>query len=143
MRVTDIIDSKDSRVVALPPNATVLDLAQLLVKERIGAVVILEEDHLLGIVSERDVVRLVKEGRDPLSLVSTIMSANVRTCAPDEELRRVAEVMTNQRIRHLPVVDDGNVVAVISIGDVVKARLEDVEDERDHLAGYVHGPHHA
>ncbi len=141
MRVTDIIHSKDSRVVALPPNATVVELAQTLVHERIGAVIIQEDDHLLGIVSERDVVRLVKENRDPLSLVSTIMSANVRTCSPEDELQKIAEVMTDQRIRHLPVTDNGKVIALISIGDVVKARLDNIEEERDHLANYVHGNH--
>lgn len=139
MRVTDIIKRKGGEVVTLPPTATIKELVDLLTGHRIGAVIVEDELGLAGIVSEKDVVRFVSEAGNPASLISTIMERTVTTCRPEDDIRDLAAVMTIQRVRHLPVLDDGKLIAIISIGDVVKARLDDLEAERDHLESYVHG----
>lgn len=139
MRVTEIIKVKGDEVVSLPPTATVAELVELLAKRGIGAVVVMDGDSLAGIVSERDVVRHVADTGLLDVPVSQIMTTTVTTCSPDDDLPDLANVVTQQRVRHLPVVEDDRVVALVSIGDIVKARLDDLEAERDHLAGYVHG----
>lgn len=139
MRVIDIIKTKGSEVVSLPPSTTIGDLVDVLQERRIGAVVVVDQGSLAGIVSERDVVRFARGAltlEDPLS---TIMTTTVITCSPEDEARDLAEIMTRQRFRHLPVVEDGDLVGIVSIGDIVKARLDELEAERDHLVGYVHG----
>ena len=95
---------------------------------------------IAGIVSERDVVRrLHRDGAAVLDQqVSDIMTADVRTCAPEDDLEHVAAVMTEARVRHLPVVTDGRLVAIISIGDVVKHRIDELQVERDQLVDYIH-----
>ncbi len=139
MRVIDILDAKGREVVALLPGASILEAARVLAERHIGALVIMDGAEIVGIISERDIVRFVKDGGDLESPISTIMSTDVMICVPEDELRAIAEVMTRQRIRHLPVVEDRKVMGIVSIGDVVKARLEDLEHERDHLVSYVHG----
>lgn len=139
MNVTDIIAGKGDEVVSLPPHASVAELAALLAARRIGAVVVVDDERLLGIVSERDIVRFVSEDGNLTSPVSVIMSTKIWTCAPDDELPELATRMTTNRIRHLPVCDEaGRVVAMVSIGDIVKARLDDLEAEREHLEHYLH-----
>lgn len=138
MHVSDIIRVKGSDVVTLPPTATVTELVQVLVEKRIGAVVVSEGDGIQGIVGERDVVRFLHAQGDLSSPVSVIMTADVTMCTSDAELQDIAQMMTEQRIRHMPVVDDGVMVALVSIGDVVKARLDSLEDEREQLENYLH-----
>ncbi len=139
MRVTDIIKRKGSEVVTLLPSSTIAELLATLADHRIGAVVVTDDSGVVGIVSERDVVRHLRESTDTSSPVSEIMTTQLSTCAPEDDIRVLATVMTERRIRHLPVIDSGELVAIVSIGDVVKARLDDLEAERDHLVGYVHG----
>lgn len=139
MRVTDIINVKGREVYSLPPRATIAELLQTLADRRIGAVVVMDGDSLAGIVSERDVVRFIRESGDLKRPVSQIMTKDVTTCVMDTEIQDLATSMTNRRIRHVPVVEDGKVVAIISIGDVVKGRLDELEAERDHLTSYLHG----
>ncbi len=139
MNVTEIIKVKGDEVVSLPTTATAAELVELLAERGIGAVVVMEGDSLAGIVSERDVVRHVAGGGVLDIPVAEIMTTAVATCSPGDELPELATVMTEERVRHLPVVEDGQVVALVSIGDVVKARMDDLQAERDHLAGYVHG----
>lgn len=138
MRVSDIISNKGG-VVSLPPTASIAELVTLLAERRIGAVVIVDDQGLAGIVSERDVVRYVNSSSERSAPVSEIMTTTVHTCRPEDEIRTLATVMTNERIRHLPVLENGRLISIISIGDVVKARLDDLEAERDHLERYVHG----
>lgn len=138
MRVSDIISTK-SGVVTLPPTATITELIAVLAERRIGAVVIVDELGLAGIVSERDVIRYINGTENPADPVADIMTTTVHTCRPTDDLGELASVMTNERIRHLPVLEGGNLVGIVSIGDVVKARLDDLEAERDHLERYVHG----
>ena len=139
MSVTRIIETKGDEIVSLPPSASVKDLIDLLSARKIGAVVVVDEGDLAGIVSERDVVRFLADDGDLSAPISQIMTTMVTTCGPKDEVRDLATAMTQHRVRHLPVVDDGDLVAIVSIGDVVKARLDELEAERDHLAGYVHG----
>ena len=120
MRVTDIINKKGGEVVTLPPNASVGDLVKILADRRIGAVVVLDDERLAGIVSERDVVRYVNEVGDLSAQVSAIMTVEVTSCGMSDDIADLARVMTAKRIRHVPVVEDDKLVAIISIGDVVK-----------------------
>ncbi|MFT4217974.1 MAG: CBS domain-containing protein [Micropruina sp.] len=141
MKIEDIIRGKGAKVVTVTPSATVKELVALLGEHRIGAVVVSSDGrHIDGIVSERDVVRTLGTlGADVLALrVSEIMTATVHTCAPSDTLEATAHTMTYQRIRHLPVVVDGELHGLISIGDVVKHRIDQLLDERNHLLGYLH-----
>jgi CBS domain-containing protein len=106
----------------------------------LGAVVVSDNGrHIRGIVTERDVVRKLVEGADFLEApVSSIMNSDVQTCKPDDSVQSLMSTMTNQRIRHLPVVDeDGELAGIVSIGDVVKSHITQIEFERDQLEGYV------
>ena len=141
MRIEDIVRGKGAGVVTIEPSASVEQLVALLVEHKIGAVVVSSDGaHIDGIVSERDVVReLGQQGAAVLGrAVSDIMTANVHTCALTDSLEETAHTMTYQRIRHLPVVVDGELHGVISIGDVVKNRIDQLLDERNHLLGYLH-----
>lgn len=141
MRIEDIIRSKGAGVVTVEPTATVEDLVALLGEHRIGAVVVSSDGvHIAGIVSERDVVRkLGTLGAAVLAVpVSEIMTTTVHTCTPSDTLEETAHTMTYQRIRHLPVVVHGELHGVVSIGDVVKHRIDQLLDERNHLLGYLH-----
>lgn len=137
MLVEDIIKVKGDQVFTLPLDATVADLLQVLVQKKIGAVVITGADTVMGIVSERDVVRFANEKGDMESSVAAIMTTEVIMCHPEDEVHEVARMMTDLRIRHLPVVEKGEVKGMVSIGDLVKSRLDDLEAERDHLVDYV------
>lgn len=137
MRVSEIINRKGSDVVTLPPSATISDLVRLLADRRIGAVVVVEPQGLAGIVSERDIVRFVKESGNLSDPVAHIMTSDVTSCHPNDDIAELARIMTAKRIRHVPVLDQGRLVAIISIGDVVKGRLDELEAEREHLENYI------
>lgn len=141
MRIEDIIRGKGAGVVTIEPSASVEQLVAVLGEHKIGAVVVsVDGVHIDGIVSERDVVREL--GRRGASVVegpvSEIMTVEVHTCALDDTLEDTAHTMTYKRFRHLPVVVDGELRGVISIGDVVKHRIDQLMDERNHLLGYLH-----
>lgn len=141
MKIDDIIRKKGADVVTIAPAATVSELIALLAKHNIGAVVVSDDGTTIGgIVSERDVVRrLATVGTGVLDqAVSTIMTTNVKTCGSEDTLESTAETMTYGRFRHLPVVEEGKLVAIISIGDVVKHRIDQLTDERNHLLEYLH-----
>jgi CBS domain-containing protein/beta-phosphoglucomutase-like phosphatase (HAD superfamily) len=132
MRVSDILKSKGSAVKTVAANATMRALAQAFRKEAVGAMLVLDaQGKLQGIISERDLARGVDEfGSDLTEMrVSDLMTRSVVTCAPEDSVAIVANVMTQRRIRHLPVVVDGAVVGLISIGDVLKYRLDEVQLE--------------
>jgi CBS domain-containing protein len=137
-----ILQGKGAGVVTVTPQATVAELLGVLAEQNIGAVVVSEDGvAIAGIVSERDVVRhLHQRGSDVLGgPVSSIMTSEVRTCAPDANVEDLRQTMTNHRIRHVPVVRDGRLVGIVSIGDVVKSAIEELESEREHLVGYLRG----
>lgn len=137
MRVSDILRKKGDSVVTLPSSTTVAELLEALDDHHIGAVVVVDDGAVVGIVSERDVIRHLRAGRDQSSGLSEIMTREVHSVTTRDDLNELAATMTERRIRHLPVIDDGALKGIISIGDVVKARLVALEAERDHLEGYL------
>ena len=139
MRVSDIVKKKGTSVVTLPPSASIADLLSALAEHRIGAVVVMDGDEISGIVSERDVVRHLRDSVDVTVPVAEIMTTELAWCAMRDDIRDLAATMTERRIRHVPVVEDGRLLAIVSIGDVVKHRLDELEAARAQLARYVHG----
>ena len=132
MKVAEILKQKGQEVVSVQPNELISTLSHRLRLARIGAMVVLGEDGVLaGIVSERDIVHGVAEhGAHCLELtVAALMTKRVITCTPEDSVTRIAQMMTENRIRHLPVVQGGNLVGVVSVGDVVKNRLEEMSLE--------------
>lgn len=128
-------------MVTIAGQATVAELVELLAHHNIGAVVVSADGHSIdGIVTERDVVRhLARQGADVLAQpVSAIMTSQVVTTDPEQKLEDAAHTMTYSRIRHLPVIENGTLSAIISIGDVVKYRIDQLTDERNHLLEYLH-----
>jgi CBS domain-containing protein len=141
MRIQDVIKHKaDQAVVTIGPDATVRELIALLARHNVGALVVSEDgERVSGIVSERDVVRRLHDDEGVLdSPVSAIMTADVRTCSGEDALTELMQTMTEHRIRHVPVVAEGRLTGIISIGDVVKNRIGELEFERDQLDNYVH-----
>lgn len=142
MRVHDILTSKGSaEVFTIAPDATVRELLDVLADRDIGALVVSDDGTgILGIVSERDIVRKLRDvpnARD--AAVADIMTTDVRVCSPDDAFADLMAVMTEHRVRHVPVLDDGRLVGVLSIGDAVKYRMGQLELERDQLTSYVAG----
>ncbi|MFB7723529.1 CBS domain-containing protein [Nocardia sp. NPDC056100] len=142
MRISEILRRKGPDVVTVAPDATVRDLIRVLAENNVGAVVVSDDgEHIVGIASERDVVRRLHTlGADLLERsVSEIMTAVVHTCSPDDRVESLNETMTQHRVRHLPVLQDGRMVGIVSIGDVVKSQISELETEREHLVRYLHG----
>lgn len=143
MIVSQILKSKDSTgIVSVKPSDPVSAAVSLLSEKRIGTVVVSADGTSLdGILSERDIVReMGKRGAICLSdKVADMMTAKLVTCSPDDSADTVLEMMTNGRFRHLPVVVDGEMIGLISIGDVVKARLSELSMEKDALQGMIMG----
>ena len=140
MTVKAILEAKGHAVVTLGPNAKLAEAIQLLADRRIGALVITNGDRkIVGILSERDVVRVVaKEGAAALELpVRAEMTPKVKICNANHTVNEVMEIMTNGRFRHLPVEKDGLLDGIISIGDVVKRRIETVEREAEQIKAYI------
>ncbi|HJQ06527.1 MAG TPA: CBS domain-containing protein [Nocardioides sp.] len=141
MRIGDVLHAKSSpEVVTIRPEASVRELLGVLSEHNIGAVIVSRDGTSLdGIVSERDVVRrLHADGTVVNNTVGAIMTEVVRTCAPDDSLDDVMGMMTTARFRHIPVVDDGALVGIVSIGDMVKHKIDQLQFERDQLDSYVH-----
>src|SRR5215207_8381460 len=142
MRISDVLRVKGERVVTVTPDTEVGRLVAVLAEHRIGAVVVSPEGSSVdGIVSERDIVRaLAARGAAVLAEpVSNIQTTEVHTVEPDADLADVERVMTERRFRHVPVVVDGALRGIVSIGDVVKKRIGELETERSSLAGYITG----
>lgn len=140
MTVKSILDEKGRDVVTLGPDVTLADAIGLLAEKRIGAVVVTDGDgRILGILSERDIVRTIGQaGAGALGLrVSEAMTAKVTTCRETHTVNHVMEVMTRGRFRHLPVERNGRLDGIVSIGDVVKRRIEMVEREADQIREYI------
>ena len=142
MRITDVLRGKGTQVVTIPPDTKVRRLLDVLAEHRIGAVVVSADGTSVGgIVSERDIVRaFAKRGAAVMSEpVTAIYTADVHTITPDISLDEVMRMMTERRIRHAPVVVDGTLRGIVSIGDVVKNRIDELETERAHLTDYITG----
>ena len=141
MKIKDVIQHKGNQtVVTIGPEATVRELVALLAEHNVGALVVSEDgERVAGILSERDVVRRLHRDATVLDhAVSSIMPAEVRTCGGDDGLTELMQTLTEHRIRHVPVVADGRLTGIISIGDVVKSRIGELEFERDQLDHYLH-----
>lgn len=143
MRISDVLRHKGDQVVLIRPDATVRELVALMAEHNIGATVVATDvSDVRGIVSERDVVRRLTEGPDILEhAVESIMTTEIHSCEPHDSVDALMHLMTEQRIRHVPVVVDGSLAGIISIGDVVKSRIGELEFERDQLTSYVSHAH--
>jgi CBS domain-containing protein len=142
-KVSDVLRHKGDRVVTVMPQQTVAAAIQLLTKNRIGATPVVDEQgRVVGIVSERDIIRGLSENAGALLAlpVDELMTREVKTCLPDDRLVDLMQVMTLQRIRHLPVVHNGALCGIVSIGDVVKQRLEEVQSDVEDLHRYIRSP---
>lgn len=140
MTVRHILQEKGNEVITLTPDLSVGEAVAALAKHRIGALVVTNGAGVIkGIISERDVVRrLAEDGPSSLQKkVAEVMTVNVKVCAEDHTVNDVMEIMTNGRFRHLPVERDGRLIGVISIGDVVKRRIAEVQREADEIRSYI------
>jgi len=140
MLVKQIFKQKDDRIITVRPVDTVATAAEILKQENIGALMVRGADgDLAGILSERDIVRAMPQhGPDLFSLtVEQLMTRDVITCSSEDRVHDLMKKMTAGRFRHLPVVDDGSLTGIISIGDVVKSRLEELEAEASQLRDYI------
>lgn len=141
MKIGDVLGAKPSQdVVTIAPEAGVRDLVASLAEHNVGALVVSSDGTTVaGIVSERDVVRhLHRDGTVVNNTVGAIMTEAVETCGPDTTVDELMQTMTERRVRHVPVVADGRLVGIVSIGDVVKHKLDQLQFERDQLDHYVH-----
>ncbi|CAM5712235.1 CBS domain-containing protein [Mycolicibacterium aubagnense] len=139
MRIADVLSNKGAAVATIAPETTVSQLLASLTALNIGAMVVVGPDGLAGIVSERDVVReLHKRGGGLLGQpVSEIMTTVLATCTPRDTVDHLVVLMTQNRVRHVPVLDDGRLAGIVSIGDVVKTRMEELETEQQRLQDYI------
>jgi len=141
--VSSILKHKGHDVVTVEPQQTVTWVVEVLSQNRIGAVPVIKEGgQLIGIISERDIIRgMSKHAEAVLTLTADqLMTREVKTCTSEDQLVDIMEVMTQQRIRHLPVVENGELHGIVSIGDVVKQRLEEVQSEAEELRSYIRSP---
>ncbi len=142
MRIKDVLESKGATtVVTIRPEATIAELIETLAEHNVGALVVSDDGrHVAGIVSERDVVRRLTDGAEALDvLVSDVMTTDVHVCEPHDSLDDLMRQMTVRRVRHIPVVIESELAGLVSIGDAVKARIGELEFERDQLNQYVAG----
>jgi CBS domain-containing protein len=141
MRISDVLRTKGSTVATVEPGISVSTLIGELARHNIGAMVVVDGDTVVGIVSERDIVRQLGErGAELLTApVSEIMTTSVVTCTPTDSVDSLAATMTERRVRHMPVLVDGKLAGIVSIGDVVKSRITELETDREQLASYITG----
>jgi CBS domain-containing protein len=139
MRIADVLRNKGASVATITPETSVSGLLTELAVQNIGAMVVVSPDGVVGIVSERDVVRKLHEsGADLLKRpVSEIMTSFVATCSPTDSVDSLSALMTKNRVRHVPVMDNGRLAGIVSIGDVVKTRMEELEAEHEQLHAYI------
>lgn len=139
--VKHLLDGKGRDILSIAPDATVLDAIREMAEKSVGALLVMESDELLGIVTERDYARkVILKGRlSDDTPVRDIMTGDVATTTSDDNVQACMNLMTDKRVRHLPVVDDGKVSGIISIGDLVKAIIDDQQQEIEQLGQYISG----
>lgn len=140
MKVADILSVKGNRVMTVGPNESISRLAHRLRLEKVGAMIVSEDGKKIdGIISERDIaIGLAEHGAAlPELHVSNLMTRGVITCSPDDSIADISRIMTQRRVRHLPVKDKDQLVGVVSVGDVVKYRLDEMEMEANVLRDYA------
>jgi CBS domain-containing protein len=141
MRIADVLRNKGTDVATVAPTASVTQLIAELAAHNVGALPVVDDGELVGIVSERDVVRRLNGIGAALleARVGDIMTTEVTTCSPEDGVADLAAIMTARRFRHLPVVVEGRLAGIVSIGDLVKARIDLLESERKQLESYIAG----
>lgn len=142
MTIKQILKMKGGSITSVPPTVTILEVARLLRERRIGAVLVLDAaNKVLGILSERDIVRtLAEHGARTLDMTAAqLMTSEVTTAACDDTVQQVMALMTERRFRHLPVLENGELCGLISIGDIVKSMIDEKEHEVESLRAYVAG----
>jgi len=141
VRIRYLLNSKDPTIWTIGPEDPVLEAIQLMADKHIGALPVLRDSELVGIVSERDYARkVILMGRSSSDTpVWQIMSSPVVTASPDDDVHRCMEIMTEKRIRHLPIVERGRMIGIISIGDLVKAVIDEQQQTIDQLERYIAG----
>ncbi len=139
--VKHLLDAKGRHIISINPDSSVLEAIKVMADKNIGALVVMQDDKLAGIVSERDYARkVIVKGRSSKSTqVAEIMTADVVTTSSDQTVDECMAMMTEMRIRHLPVVEDDRVIAMISIGDLVQAIIADQKEEIEQLEHYISG----
>lgn len=140
MKISNLLKAKGSAVATISPDSKVSEAVTQLREHRIGALVVSSDgQHIDGIVSERDIVRALADEAATLldEPVTSIMSSTVTTASPDVEVESLMSIMTERRIRHVPVTQDGVLAGIVSIGDVVKNRIDELEKDRDELVDYI------
>ena len=139
MKIRDILRFKGHDVVTASKDDSVLQAVRVLVDHNIGGVVVVDGREIIGILTERDILRLVASQPDDLQAleVGQVMTGDVIKAAPDDDLADVVKVMTENRIRHLPVIEKGGVAGIVTIGDVVNTFRRVAEDENAHLRQYI------
>ncbi len=137
--VQQLLEAKGRYVISVPPDTSVLDAIKLMADKAIGSLLVMDGEKLLGIVTERDYARkvIIKGRASDKTPVADIMTTNVRTTSPEATANSCMEIMTVKKCRHLPVVEDGKVVAMISIGDLVHAIIADQQEEIQQLEKYI------
>jgi len=139
--IKHLLDAHGRHIVSVPPDTTVLEAITLMADKTIGSLVIMEDDELLGIITERDYARkvIIKGRSSRTTLCSEIMTTGVFTTSSAETVNSCMALMTEKRIRHLPVVEDNRVIGMISIGDLVEAIISDQKEEIEQLGQYISG----
>ena len=139
--IKHLLDRKGRHIISVKPEDSVLDAIRLMAEKGIGSLVVMEDQELLGIMSERDYARkvIIKGRSSESTAVSEIMTVNVFTTSSSETVNGCMSVMTEKKIRHLPVVEDNVVIGMISIGDLVEAIISDQQEEIEHLEHYISG----
>jgi len=139
--VSSLLREKDSHIWSIKPDATVYEAIELMAEKNIGAVPVMDRGKFLGILSERDYTRkVILQGKSSKkTLVSEIMSANIVTVAPCDTVGDCMRLMTDKRVRHLPVVEKGDLVGILSIGDVVRWMISAQTATIEHLTKYIYG----
>ncbi|MEQ3554928.1 CBS domain-containing protein [Pseudonocardia nematodicida] len=139
MRIEDVLKGKGDAVTTVSPEDPVTVVLRCVAEQNMGALPVVDGDRLVGIVSERDVVRRLHQQGSALldARVADVMTADVVTCTPHDGVGDLAKIMTERRVRHLPVLVDGRLAGIVSIGDLVKARIDMLEQEREQLESYI------
>ncbi|NNC81536.1 MAG: CBS domain-containing protein [Acidimicrobiales bacterium] len=141
MRISQLLKKKGTEVTTVRPEDTVANVVATLAQHRVGALVVSADgETIAGIISERDVVRGLAEGVEVMQKqTSELMTSNVVTCTPEATTEELMATMTEHRFRHMPVTVDGKLAGIVSIGDIVNARVTELEIEREQLTGYISG----
>jgi len=139
--IREILDKKGHKVFSLPPDATVYEAIKIMAENSVGALLVMDGENLVGIISERDYARkvILKGKSSKQTAVREIMTSPVQVVVPDCTVSEAMSIMTNKRIRHLPVLEDGKVIGVVSIGDLVRSIVDEQAATIEHLHAYITG----